>query len=62
MCWTSRTGSPKLLAWLANQCVPQVPQFILEDAWYRGKGCRVVCTQPRRISAVSGEQKLGQNG
>jgi len=32
----------------------QVPQFILEDAWYRGKGCRVVCTQPRRISAVSG--------
>ena len=34
--------------------VPQVPQFILEDAWYRGRGCRVVCTQPRRISAVSG--------
>jgi hypothetical protein len=32
----------------------QVPQYILEDAWYRGKGCRVVCTQPRRISAVSG--------
>ena len=32
----------------------QVPQFILEDAWYRGKGCRVICTQPRRISAVSG--------
>ena len=34
--------------------VLQVPQFILEDAWYRGKGCRVVCTQPRRISAISG--------
>ncbi|KAL4451226.1 hypothetical protein ABPG77_009298 [Micractinium sp. CCAP 211/92] len=31
----------------------QVPQFILEDAWARGKGCRVICTQPRRISAVS---------
>ncbi|KAL4422956.1 hypothetical protein ABPG75_009153 [Micractinium tetrahymenae] len=31
----------------------QVPQFILEDSWARGKGCRVICTQPRRISAVS---------
>ena len=39
--------------------VLQVPQFILEDAWYRCKGCRVVCTQPRRISAVSGGWGLG---
>lgn len=39
--------------------VLQVPQFILEDAWYRSKGCRVVCTQPRRISAVSGGWGLG---
>ena len=31
----------------------QVPQYILEDTWAQGKGCRVVCTQPRRISAVS---------
>jgi HrpA-like RNA helicase len=38
--------------------VLQVPQFILEDAWYRGKGCRVVCTQPRRISAISGAPLL----
>ncbi|EFN52009.1 hypothetical protein CHLNCDRAFT_139551 [Chlorella variabilis] len=36
----------------------QVPQYILEDAWYRGKGCRVVCTQPRRISAVSVAERV----
>jgi len=40
-----------------NQAVlgPQVPQFILDDAINRGMGstCRVVCTQPRRISAIS---------
>lgn len=33
----------------------QVPQFILDDYINRGMGslCRVVCTQPRRISAIS---------
>jgi ATP-dependent RNA helicase DHX36 len=31
----------------------QVPQYILEDCWQRRMGCRIVCTQPRRISAVS---------
>merc|ERR1719322_1678230 len=33
----------------------QVPQFILEDALESGRGssCRIVCTQPRRISAIS---------
>jgi HrpA-like RNA helicase len=33
----------------------QVPQFILDDALERGMGsrCRIVCTQPRRISAIS---------
>jgi HrpA-like RNA helicase len=30
-----------------------VPQYIMEDAWSRGAGCRVICTQPRRISAIS---------
>merc|ERR550534_2240860 len=32
----------------------QVPQFILDDAILKGKGssCNIVCTQPRRISAV----------
>ncbi|XP_017659136.1 PREDICTED: ATP-dependent RNA helicase DHX36-like [Lepidothrix coronata] len=33
----------------------QVTQFILDDHIERGKGstCRIVCTQPRRISAIS---------
>ena len=32
----------------------QVPQFILEDAIENGRGgfCNIICTQPRRISAV----------
>ena len=41
----------------------QVPQYLLEDAWYRGKGCRIVCTQPRRISAMSvGERVAAERG
>jgi len=36
----------------------QVPQYLLEDAWYRGEGCRVVCTQPRRISAMSVAERV----
>lgn len=33
----------------------QVPQFILDDALEAGNGSitRIVCTQPRRISAIS---------
>ena len=33
----------------------QVSQFILDDYIMRGEGslCRIVCTQPRRISAIS---------
>ena len=32
----------------------QVPQFILDDAQARGQGanCNIICTQPRRISAI----------
>jgi HrpA-like RNA helicase len=36
----------------------QVPQYLVEDAWHRGKGCRVVCTQPRRISAMSVAERV----
>ena len=38
-------------------CFPsQVPQFLLDDAIGSGCGlsCHVICTQPRRISAISG--------
>jgi HrpA-like RNA helicase len=32
----------------------QVPQYVLEDAIASGRGaaCNIICTQPRRISAV----------
>lgn len=33
----------------------QLPQFILEEeiSNLRGAGCNIICTQPRRISAIS---------
>ncbi|KAJ9453844.1 DExH-box ATP-dependent RNA helicase DExH1 [Diplonema papillatum] len=33
----------------------QVPQFVLDDAMKNGEGsgCRIICTQPRRIAATS---------
>jgi len=36
----------------------QVPQYLLEDAWAAGRGVRVVCTQPRRISAISVAERV----
>jgi len=38
----------------------QVPQFILDDYIERGIGsqCRVLCTQPRRISAISVAERV----
>ncbi|KAJ9066111.1 hypothetical protein DSO57_1012746 [Entomophthora muscae] len=38
----------------------QVPQFLVEQAAASNKPCRVVCTQPRRISAVSVAQRVSQ--
>jgi len=31
----------------------QVPQFLLDEAWAAGRSCRMICTQPRRISAMT---------
>lgn len=31
----------------------QVPQMILEDCAASGRTCRVLCSQPRRISAIT---------
>ncbi|ONK74446.1 uncharacterized protein A4U43_C03F6330 [Asparagus officinalis] len=31
----------------------QVPQYILDHIWGKGETCKIVCTQPRRISAIS---------
>ena len=36
----------------------QIPQFLLEDCASRGEFCRLVATQPRRISAVSVAERV----
>ena len=36
----------------------QVPQFVLEEAAARGAPCSIVCTQPRRISAVGVAERV----
>ncbi|KAA0194673.1 hypothetical protein HAZT_HAZT001111 [Hyalella azteca] len=40
----------------------QVPQFVMEQEVEAGRGsaCHVVCTQPRRISAISVAQRVAQ--
>ncbi|KAF5744051.1 ATP-dependent RNA helicase DHX36-like isoform X1 [Tripterygium wilfordii] len=36
----------------------QVPQFLLDHMWSKGKACKIVCTQPRRISATSVAERI----
>ncbi|EIW86594.1 P-loop containing nucleoside triphosphate hydrolase protein [Coniophora puteana RWD-64-598 SS2] len=36
----------------------QVPSFIMEDQLSRGQPCRIYCTEPRRISAISLAQRV----
>jgi ATP-dependent RNA helicase DHX36 len=36
----------------------QVPQYLLEEAWAGGRAARIVCTQPRRISALSVAERV----
>ena len=36
----------------------QVPQYIIEDAAKRQQPCKVICTQPRRISAISVAERV----
>ena len=40
----------------------QVPQFLLDDALEKGKGSmtKIVCTQPRRISAISIAERVAE--
>ncbi|XP_050093581.1 ATP-dependent DNA/RNA helicase DHX36-like [Anopheles aquasalis] len=40
----------------------QIPQYILEDVSLRGEGssCRILCTQPRRISAISLAKRVAE--
>lgn len=37
-----------------------MPQYILEQAWESGKGCRVICSQPRRLSVVSVSTRVAE--
>ncbi|KAM7362904.1 tudor domain containing 9 protein spindle E [Cochliomyia hominivorax] len=38
----------------------QVPQYILDDAYTRREYCKIVCTQPRRIAAISIARRVCQ--
>ncbi|KAK4740463.1 hypothetical protein SAY87_032344 [Trapa incisa] len=36
----------------------QVPQYILDSMWAKEKTCKIICTQPRRISATSVAERI----
>ncbi|PIA37828.1 hypothetical protein AQUCO_03000397v1 [Aquilegia coerulea] len=36
----------------------QVPQYLLDYMWGKGEVCKIVCTQPRRISATSVAERI----
>ncbi|XP_011502346.1 PREDICTED: probable ATP-dependent RNA helicase YTHDC2 [Ceratosolen solmsi marchali] len=36
----------------------QIPQFILENCQQNNQACRIICTQPRRLSAVSVAERV----
>ena len=36
----------------------QVPNYILEEAWAQEQHCNIVCTQPRRISAIGVAERV----
>ena len=38
----------------------QVPSFIMEDQLSQGRHCKIYCTEPRRISAISLAQRVSR--
>jgi len=49
-----------LLKCLCSGKSTQVPTFILEDQLSKGKYCKIYCTEPRRISAISLAQRVSR--
>lgn len=51
-----RSGIRSVFAglFMTSSSTPQVPQYVLEDFIERNQGslCNIVCTQPRRLSAI----------
>jgi HrpA-like RNA helicase len=45
---------------IARPRLGQVPQFVIEDAAARGMPCNIICTQPRRISAISVAERVAE--
>ena len=38
----------------------QIPAFVLEHELLQGKKCKIICTEPRRISAISLAQRVSE--
>ncbi|CAH9072884.1 unnamed protein product [Cuscuta epithymum] len=36
----------------------QVPQYVLDHMWAKGEPCKIVCSQPRRVSATSVSERI----
>jgi len=48
MTWRAMSGRP----WTA------VPQYLIDAAWAGGAGASIMCTQPRRISAITVSERV----
>ena len=60
VCVVIDTGICIVLTLLHSGKSTQVPSFLLEDHLSRGKHCKIYCTEPRRISAISLAQRVSR--
>ncbi|KAI9851725.1 MAG: hypothetical protein M1838_002940 [Thelocarpon superellum] len=59
--WAQKSGTPayqRMLARIGKST--QVPSFILEHELSSGRSCKVYCTEPRRISAISLARRVSE--
>ncbi|KAG7286818.1 hypothetical protein NEMBOFW57_009135 [Staphylotrichum longicolle] len=54
--WLQKSSSPKFQQMLSTQ----VPSFLLEHELLQGKSCKIYCTEPRRISAISLARRVSE--